>query len=114
MPAPTTGPSTVPIPPMMVTSRNRIDWRKGNDSGLMKLVREAKIAPATPVIAAERANAAARIVTGSSPSDRAASSESRTARIARPQALAFSFANSATVPIVRAAIRRAMSRSTKV
>ena len=54
----------------------------------MKFVSEAKIAPATPVIAADRVKAAVRTITGSSPRDRAASSESRTARIALPQSLA--------------------------
>ena len=99
---------------MMATRRKRIDWRKGNDSGLMNCVRDAKIAPATPVIAADRVNAAVRIITGSSPSDRDASSESRTARMALPHALALSRAKRATVATVRSATSSATSRSTKV
>ena len=86
---------------------------KGNDSGLMKFVREAKMAPAIPVIAADNENAVVRIITGSSPSDRAASSESRTARMAFPQELVFSCANTTTVAIVRAATSNATSRSVK-
>ena len=112
--APTTGPRTVPIPPMMATRRKRIDWRKGNDSGLMKFVREAKIAPASPEIAADSVNAVVRIMTGSSPSDRDASSESRTARMALPQALALRRVNRATAPNVRRATSSATSRSMKV
>ena len=80
----------------------------------MNCVREAKIAPATPVIAADRVNAAVRIMTGSRPSDRDASSESRTARIALPHALALSRAKRATAPNVRRATSSATSRSMKV
>ena len=80
----------------------------------MNWVREAKIAPATPVIAAERVNAAVRIITGSSPSEREASSESRTARIALPHALASRRAKRTTVATVRRATSSATSRSMKV
>src|SRR5215469_4791674 len=50
MTAPISGPQTVSMPPTMTTSRNRIDWKNGNESGLMKFVADAKTPPATPAV----------------------------------------------------------------
>ena len=92
MTAPATGPITRSAPPIITTSRNRIDWKNGNDSGLMKLLIDANMPPASPAAAAESANAVVRISTGSSPIDWLAVSESRSARMARPHGLALSSA----------------------
>ena len=87
MAAPTTGPSTQPAPPTITASRNRIDCENGNESGATNMNKGAKIAPASPVNDADRANAAVLTITGLSPIERAAISASRTATIPLPQAL---------------------------
>ena len=74
----------------MTTSRNRIDWKNGNDSGLMKSLMAANTPPARPATAAEMANATVRMSVGSRPIDWLATSESRTARMALPHGLASS------------------------
>ena len=84
------GPSTRSAPPIMTTSRNRIDWKNGKDSGLMKSLMAAKTPPARPATAADMANATVRISVGSRPIDWLATSESRTARMALPHGLASS------------------------
>jgi hypothetical protein len=85
--APTAGPSTQPAPPTITASRNRIDCENGNESGATNIISGAKMAPASPANTAETAKAAVLIVTGLSPTERAALSLSRTATIALPQAL---------------------------
>ena len=111
--APINGPRTVPDPPIITTSRNRMDWKNGKDSGLMKLVIDAKTAPARPARTADSAKAMVRIQTRLSPRDWPAISESRTARMARPHGLAFSLANRTIAMVVKATTNRAMSRSSK-
>src|SRR5882672_7549416 len=88
--APTSGPSPQPAPPTMTASRNRIDCENGNESGATNIMSGAKMAPASPANIADIAKAAVLIVIGLSPTERAAASLSRTARIALPQPLAAS------------------------
>ena len=91
-----------------------MDWNKGKDSGLMKLVMTAKMDPARPVKTADRVKAMARMSTGLSPSDCPATSESRTARMAMPHGLAARRANRNTEITASAATKSAMSRSANV
>src|SRR5207344_2994996 len=56
--APISGPSRRSAPPSMTTSRNRIDWKKGNDSGLMKLL----ISPRRRSIAGTHQTELARVI----------------------------------------------------
>ena len=85
--APASGPVTVPAPPMITTSTNRIDCENPNVDGVTKPESEANRPPARPAHAADAANAAVFTVTGLSPIDSAATSESLTARIAAPHSL---------------------------
>src|SRR5499426_2744083 len=85
--APTSGPVTVPAPPIITTSTNRIDCENENVDGVTKPDSGANSAPASPAQAAETANATVFTATGFSPIDSAAVSESFTARIAAPQSL---------------------------
>ena len=80
----------------------------------MKSVIDANTPPATPAATAEIANAVVRISVGSSPIDRLAVSESRTARIALPQGLALSRAYRTSDRMVRPSARNAISRSWKL
>ena len=84
--APTAGPSTQPAPPTTQASRNRIDCENGNESGATNASSDAKMPPAIPANIADSMNAAALTLTGLSPIERAATSASRTATIALPQA----------------------------
>ena len=61
MAAPMTGPVRRPAPPMITTSRNRIDWKNEKLDGLTKVVSGAKSAPATPASTADMVNASVRI-----------------------------------------------------
>ena len=90
-----------------------MDWKKGKDSGLMKLVMDANTAPARPARTADSAKAVVRIRIRSSPRDWPATSESRTARMASPHGLALSLANRTMAAVVKATTNRAMARSSK-
>ena len=85
MAAPTSGPLTVPAPPTITTSTNRIDCMKAKVEGVTKPDSGAKRAPARPAQAADSAKASVLMATGFRPTDSAATSESFTARIAEPQ-----------------------------
>ena len=74
------GPSTRSAPPIITTSRNRIDWKNGKDSGLMKLLIEANMPPASP--ASRRRDA--RTPRCGSASDRGRSTGSRLRNRAPP------------------------------
>src|SRR5215470_13868872 len=62
--APTTGPSVQPAPPTITANRNRIDCENGNESGATNISSGAKIAPASPVQAADSEKAAVLTITG--------------------------------------------------
>ena len=79
--------------------------------GLTKLVSGEKNAPATPVTIAESVKAAVRTTTELRPTDPAATSESRTARMARPHGLRASRANSTTTMAVSPRTSIASARS---
>ena len=85
--APNRGPSTVPAPPTTTERTNRIDCVKGKELGAMNSISGGRTAPASPVSAAEIAKASVFTRTGSKPREAAATSASRTARIARPSRL---------------------------
>ncbi|MNQ91371.1 hypothetical protein D3C85_1067480 [compost metagenome] len=85
--APTSGPNSIPLPPTITASTNRMDWENGKDSGLMNISKGASKLPASPVNAADRANARVLLMTGLKPSERAAISDAFTARMALPQLL---------------------------
>ena len=87
MAAPMSGPKTVPAPPTITTRRNKIDWKNENELGLTNAVIGANKPPASPAAAADSAKAMVRMVTVLRPIDCPAISESRTARMARPQGL---------------------------
>ena len=67
MTAPTSGPSVVPAPPTITTSRNMIDCENVNPLGLTKLASGANTPPASPAASAERVNAMMRTAIGLSP-----------------------------------------------
>ncbi len=85
--APMTGPYVRSTPPTITTSTNRIDWKNGKELGATNVVADAKNDPAIPASTADIVNATVRTVSGFTAIEAAAISESRTARIARPQAL---------------------------
>ncbi len=91
--APTSGPVTVPAPPMITTSTKRIDCENAKVDGVTNAESEANMPPASPAHAADAANAAVFTATGFSPIDSAAVSESFTARIAAPHPLRASSQN---------------------
>src|SRR4051812_23889561 len=84
MAAPTSGPVTVPAPPTITTSTNRIDCINAKLDGVTNPDSGANSAPASPAQAADKVNASALTATGLSPIDSAAISESFTARIDEP------------------------------
>ncbi|MNT12374.1 hypothetical protein D3C72_1472990 [compost metagenome] len=83
--APATGPATVPAPPIITTSTNRIDCRNENIPGVTMPCNGANSPPASPARAAENAKPTVLTTSGLTPMDAAAVSLSRTARIAAPQ-----------------------------
>src|SRR6201746_1841777 len=112
--APTAGPSTQPAPPTTHASRNRIDCENGNEPGATNASKEAKMPPANPANTAESMKAAALTLTGLSPIEHAATSASRTATIALPQAEPASRQNNSIELPATAIASSAISRSVKI
>ncbi len=82
--APASGPTVLPAPPSITTSRNKMDCENGNEDGAMKPVSPACSPPARPAAPAASTKAAVRTGSARMPTLRAAAGAVATTAIASP------------------------------